>query len=160
MKGYLGSPEHHDGRAVLGRDSDVAQATRAAPVRFRREDQAGRGVRNDPTYAQKGSKSRSHHPDCVRRSPLGDQFGWLDAEAWINLSPEGDLQGVLIGGLFILMFVFMDELRLTNNVDANGRAIEDDERARRVGSRTIVVIIAILVVAKLLFEIIVFFSGT
>lgn len=90
----------------------------------------------------------------------GDQFGWLDAEAWIDLRPDRDLQGALIIGLLILMFVFGDELRLTNNVDANGRAIEDDERARRSGNRSIVLIIAVFVVAKLLFEIIVFVSGT
>ena len=67
---------------------------------------------------------------------------------------------MLIFGLFILMFVFGDELRLTNNVDKNGRAIQDDERARRAGDRSIVVFIAAFVLAKLLFEIIVFFGGT
>jgi len=91
---------------------------------------------------------------------LGDRFGWLDAKAWINVSPDGDLQGVLIVGLFILMFVFADELKLTNNLDANGSAVENDERARRAGERSIVVIIAVFVVAKLLFEIIKFLSGT
>jgi hypothetical protein len=90
----------------------------------------------------------------------GDQFGWLEADAWINLSPDHDLQSALIMGLFILMFVFGDELKLTNNVDANGRAIEDDERAHRVGNRSVVAIIAVLVLAKILFEIIVFFSKT
>jgi hypothetical protein len=90
----------------------------------------------------------------------GDQFGWLNAEAWVNLSPDGDLLGVLMFGLLLLTFVFGDELKLTNNVDANGRAIENDERARRAGDRGIVAIIGALLVAKLLFEIIVFFGRT
>jgi hypothetical protein len=48
----------------------------------------------------------------------------------------------------------------TNSVDANGRAIRDDDRARRAGDRSVVIMIAAIVVTKLLFEIIVFFSGT
>lgn len=90
---------------------------------------------------------------------LGDQLGWVNAKAWVDLSPDGDLQSALLVGLLILLFVFGEELKLTNNLDANGRAIENDERARRAADRSILLVLAAFVVAKLLFEVMVFVGG-
>lgn len=89
----------------------------------------------------------------------GDRFGLLEADAWIDLRRDEELLGVLMIGMVVLAFVFGDELKLTNNVDANGNAIENDGRAIRAGNRSPVILIGAMVVGKLLFEIIVFFCG-
>jgi hypothetical protein len=62
-------------------------------------------------------------------------------------------------GMVVLTLVFGDELKLTSNLDANGNAIENDDRAIRAGNRSPVFLIGAMVVGKLLFEIIVFFRG-
>jgi len=61
----------------------------------------------------------------------GDQFGTLDSDRSVNLRRRSEVGGLLFFGLLILMFVFADELKISNSVDANGRAIESDERADR-----------------------------
>jgi hypothetical protein len=90
----------------------------------------------------------------------GIQFGWLDSEEWLDLRRGGRVQMILLVGLFILALVFGDELKTSSNVDAMGRAIEDDERGRRAGNRSVPVIIAVFIAAELLFRLIVFLSGT
>ena len=93
------------------------------------------------------------------RNPAGFRSGYAPRHLELLLEPQGAKSGLAGHDDIARRSLLSAELKLTNDVDANGRAVRGG-RARVAGDRSIVVFVAVVVVAKLLFEIIVFFSRT